>query len=285
MKTPQPFDSQFPARLDQFLMPQPRCFLSPRRKPAASLALTLGLLLLVGAGQERVSAQADPHERDPEPKISLSAGTIIEILRREPGLLLEVKRLLVRKAYEQGRLLDPTDVTDDALFELLREDDNARVLATQEIEKREYVRPKPTRREIERQRIGRLQAGESAKAAGSGANPAVPSEEEKYWEQHERRSAQPKAMVPPGLGADSRADDDFSRDGFTKDGFTKDGFEPEPANPLNPSPARPVIPASPDSVRRQSLAGLQPQDRDSYTGAPPEAGLLPRIDPKACPDC
>ena len=278
MKTPQPFDSQFPARLDQFLMPQPRCFLSPWRKPAASLALTLGLLLLVGAGQERVSAQADPHERDPEPKISLSAGTIIEILRREPGLLLEVKRLLVRKAYEQGRLLDPTDVTDDALFELLREDDNARVLATQEIEKREYVRPKPTRREIERQRIGRLQAGESAKAAGSGANPAVPSEEEKYWEQHERRSAQPKAMVPPGLGADSRADDDFSRDGFTKD-----GFEPEPANPPDPSPARPVIPASPDSVRRQSLAGLQPQDRDSYTGAPPEAGLLPRIDPEGVP--
>src|SRR5208282_1435753 len=105
----------------------------------------------------------------------LSAAAIIEILRREPGLLLEVKRLLVRKAYEQGRLLDPADLTDDALFELLREDNNVRVLATQEIESREYVRPKPTRQEMAENRIARVPASESAKAAGSGATPAVPN--------------------------------------------------------------------------------------------------------------
>ena len=263
-------------------MPQPRCILPPWRKPASILTFTFGLFLLMGTGQERVWAQVDPHERDPEPKISLSAGTIIEILRREPGLLLEVKRLLVRKAYEQGRLLDPADLTDDALFQLLREDDNVRVLATQEIENREYVRPKPTRREMERQRIGRLPPGESAKAPGSGANPAVPSEEEKYWEQHERLSAQQKTMALPGSGADSRSDDDFSKDGFTKDGFTKDGFEPEPATPSNLLPSQPAIPVSPDAGRQQSLAGLQPQDRDSYTGAP-EADSLPRISPEGVP--
>src|ERR1700693_5179437 len=228
-------------------MPQLRCILPPWRKPASILTFTFGLFLLMGTGQERVWAQVDPHERDPEPKISLSAGTLVEILRREPGLLLEVKRLLVRKAYEQGRLLDPADLTDEALFQLLREDDNVRVLATQEIENREYVRPKPTRREMERQRIGRLHAGESAKPAESGANPAVPSEEEKYWERHERQSVQQKTMAPPGSGADSRADDDIARDGFSKDGFTKDGFDAEPATPPNPLPAQPAIPGSPDA--------------------------------------
>src|SRR5271156_6320540 len=98
--------------------------------------LILGLLVLVSAGEKRVwDQEIDPHEKDPEPMVSLSAGTVIDILRREPGLLLEVKRLLVRKAYEQGRLLDPADLTDDALFQLLREDDNIRALATGEIEK------------------------------------------------------------------------------------------------------------------------------------------------------
>ncbi len=54
--------------------------------------------------------------------VSLSAEKIISLLREETGLLLEVKKLLVRKAYEQGRLLDPEDLTDEALFQLVRDD-------------------------------------------------------------------------------------------------------------------------------------------------------------------
>src|ERR1017187_4672370 len=174
------------------------------RKSAATFAL--GVLILVSEGQERMLAQ--------EPMVSLSAAAISEILRREPGLLLEVKRLLVRKAYEQGRLLDPADLTDDALFQLLREDDNIRVLATQEIEAREYVRPKPTRQEIEKNRIERLPATDSGKVPGSAVVPVAQSEEEKYWPQHEQPGARQETMA----------------DSPVKDGFSKDGFaEPEPA--------------------------------------------------------
>jgi len=253
-------------------MSQPTCVLPPWRRPAA--ILTFGLLLLAGAGQDRISAQVDPHERDPEPKISLSAGAIIEILRREPGLLLEVKRLLVRKAYEQGRLLDPADLTDDALFQLLREDDNVRVLATQEIESREYVRPKPTRQEMARNRIGRLPAPESAKSAASVANPAGPSEEEKYWAQHEQSGGHDKTTTQ---------EDSSAPDSRVNDGFSKIGFEPEPAAPPAASPVQPTVPLSPDSRRRQSLAGLQPQNRDSDTEATQEGGSLPRISPEGVP--
>jgi protein involved in polysaccharide export with SLBB domain len=259
-------------------MRQPTCIQPPSRKAAAIFIFAFGFLLLVVAGQERISAQAGQSEREPETRISLSAGTIIEILRREPGLLLEVKKLLVRKAYEQGRLLDPADLTDDALFQLLREDDNVRVLATEEIEDREYVRAKPTRQEMERERIGRLPAGESAKAAASGTNPASLSDEEKYWEQHDRRAAQQKPGATPGSAAGS-----VGNEGFSKDGFSKDGFEPEPATPPNPLPAQPAIPASPDPGRRQSLAGVEPQDRDIYTGSSPEGGELPRINPEGMP--
>jgi len=215
-----------------------------------------------------------------EPMVSLSAATITEILRREPGLLLEVKRLLVYKAYEQGRLLDPADLTDEALFQLLREDDNIRVLATQEIEKREYVRPKPTRQEMERDRIERVSAPESSKSSVGGTVPVAQSEEERYWAQHAQPGAQDKTMGAP----DSRVPDSGVPDSRVNDGFSKDGFaEPEPAAP--PPGASPVLPAAPppDYRRRQSLAGLQPQGRDSYEGAPPEAGSLPRISPEGMP--
>jgi protein involved in polysaccharide export with SLBB domain len=230
------------------------------RKCVATFAL--GVLLLVSVGQGRVLAQ--------EPMVSLSAATISEILRREPGLLLEVKRLLVSKAYEQGRLLDPADLTDDALFQLLREDNNVRVLATQEIERREYVRPKPTRQQMENDRIARLPAPEASKSA-SAAMPVAQSEEEKYWAQHERPGAQQKPAAPPV----SAVNDGYSRDGFA---------EPEPATASpNSPPMQPAVPASPDYRRRQSLAGLQPQNRDSYEGAPPEEGSLPRISPEGMP--
>lgn len=238
------------------------------RKSVASFAF--GLLLLMSVGQVRALAQTDRHERDPEPRVSLSAGAITEILQREPGLLLEVKRLLVRKAYEQGRLLDAADLTDDALFQLLREDDNVRILATQEIENREYVRPKPTRQEMEKDSIERLPVQDSAKASGGGAVAGALSEEEKYWAQHEQPGVQEKA--PP---------DPVVNDGFSKDGFA----ETETATPSpSASPAQPGVAPTPDYRRRQSMAGLEPQNRDSYDGSLPlEPGSLPRIGPEGMP--
>jgi protein involved in polysaccharide export with SLBB domain len=251
--------------------------------------LIFGLLLLVSPGPQVVWAQVDTHERDPEsrdsefkvsePMVSLSAGAITEILRREPGLLLEVKRVLVRKAYEQGRLLDPADLGDDALFQLLREDANVRVLATEEIEKREYVRAKPTRRELEKNRIERIYPPPASTAAASGTDSGAQSEsqEQKYWALHEQPEMQDKRMAP----ADSQLNDGFSTDGI---------WEPEPAAPSNLAPVPPSAQPSwdLDQRRRQSLAGLQPQDRDSYGGAPPQEGSpdegsLPRIGPEAMP--
>jgi protein involved in polysaccharide export with SLBB domain len=271
-------------------------FRSPRWSKLAG-GLTLVVLLLVSVEPRKMLAQADPertsprgsagaglHERDPEPLVSLSAATIIDILLQEPGLLLEVKRLLVRRAYEQGRLLDSADVTDDALFQLLRDDNNVRVLATQEIERREYVRAKPTRQELEKDRI--------AKTPGSRA--VGQNEEEKYWSQHEKIEWPQRAMRESG------ADDGFSDDGF----FEVEPPAPPPNRVPAPSPAYPQT----DYRRQQNWAGLAPRDQnspdqsspyqdfqnqnsqnqdfqnqDSYDGAPPDAGSLPSSGPQGTP--
>ncbi|HEX6806206.1 MAG TPA: SLBB domain-containing protein [Terriglobales bacterium] len=141
-------------------------------------------------------------EQEAEQSVALSPEKIIELLRQEPGLLLEVKRMLVRKAFEQGRILDPEDLTDEALFQLLREDHNICVLATGEIEDRGYVKAKPTKEEleIEKERENRSRARvsnttEQTEAADAG------HQEKSYWERREREmqrnTAPPTQPAPP----------------------------------------------------------------------------------------
>ena len=72
-------------------------------------------------------------DRVADEQVSLSADKILEILKAEPGLLLQFKKTLVRKAYEQGKYLDPQDISDDAVFRLVHDEANIRVLATREI--------------------------------------------------------------------------------------------------------------------------------------------------------
>jgi hypothetical protein len=71
----------------------------------------------------------------------------------------------VRKAFEQRRLLDPADLTDEALFRLMREDENSRILATQEIEDRAYIR-QPRKEELAQEAFSRS----AAHAITHGAN-------------------------------------------------------------------------------------------------------------------
>ena len=113
----------------------------------ALLLLVVVALPSISAGQGsytgRTRAIDDANsraEQEAERMVSLSAEKIIPLLQQEPGLLLQVKKMLVRKAYGQGRLLDPQDLTDEALFGLIGRDENIRVLVTREIEDREYVR-------------------------------------------------------------------------------------------------------------------------------------------------
>jgi protein involved in polysaccharide export with SLBB domain len=133
-------------------------------------------------------------EHEAEQMVSLSADRILFILRQEPGLLLQVKKALVRKAFEQGRILDPNDLTDDALFDLIRQDDNIRVIATHEIVDRSYIKAKPTREELARNLPCRqpVPTGAEALAAKQPDQPSslttstkrTPSQEEEYWLKH-----------------------------------------------------------------------------------------------------
>jgi len=83
--------------------------------------------------------------------VSLPPERIILLLQEEPGLFLEVKKAIVRKAFAQGRVLDSKELTDDAIFRLVRNDEETRALITQQIVNRGYVRAKPSKEELARQ--------------------------------------------------------------------------------------------------------------------------------------
>jgi protein involved in polysaccharide export with SLBB domain len=148
-------------------------------------------------GVARVTSAKSRAEAEAEQQVALSPGKIIELLRQEPGLLLESKKMLVRKAYEQGRILDPEDLTDEALFQLLREDHNICVLVTQEIVDRAYIRVKPTQEQIERERELNARYGTSAPATPSQAAPTPGSgnQEQTYWKKHDE--SLPPLTQPP----------------------------------------------------------------------------------------
>src|SRR5437763_1763947 len=104
------------------------------------------------SSRTRALDQADSSaEKEAERLVSLPAERIVLLLEQEPGLFLEVKKMLVRNAYAQGRVLATDELTDEAIFSLVRDDEETRAEITQQIVERGYVRAKPTNEELARQ--------------------------------------------------------------------------------------------------------------------------------------
>ncbi|HEX8814539.1 MAG TPA: SLBB domain-containing protein [Terriglobales bacterium] len=141
---------------------------------------------------DRTKAVPDEYSRaeaEADRLVSLSADKIISLLVKEPGLLLVCKKLLVRTAYAQGRVIDPDELTDEAIFRQLRQDQTTRVLFTREIEDRYYVRALPTKEELQKDyELGRTKVPDPATAQllGSADLKNATNEEQAYWLRHER---------------------------------------------------------------------------------------------------
>jgi hypothetical protein len=211
-----------------------------------------------GYGRSTAIDQADSRaEQEAEQLVSLSADKITQILENEAGLLLQVKKAIVRKAFEQGRVLDPNDLTDDALFRLIKEDQNVRVIATQEIESRSYIRAKPTREELARNLPCRDPLAEKdVKHDPLDAN-GIHSQEQLYWAKHDSDLDCYLTQYLPG-GIVRSLSEQPANGGSPTPTPTQRRYQA----PLN-SPQYSPLPSTPPSLdfRRQlELAGLQPED-------------------------
>jgi protein involved in polysaccharide export with SLBB domain len=242
----------------------------PPKFPNATAALLASFLVLCSVlmsaqdlpvyGRTRALDESRSQaERQAEQTVSLSAEKLIALLQKETGLLLEVKKLLVRKAFEQGRILESKDLTDEALFRLLREDENIRVLATQEVSKRLYIRALPTREERQRGSVvsgySRSTKEEESSTQENAAKTRSTSQEDRYWsDQERRREASPQPAQPP-------------------------------YNPQTPG-SSPGTQPQPEFDSRRAVEQAQMQDSDDFDGMPTASGSIgsmERISPEDLP--
>ena len=202
----------------------------------------------------QAEAETNRAAQEAEQRVSLSAATITQILRDHPGLLLAVKKALVRRAYEQGRLLDPADLTDDALFELLQQDNNTRILATREIVDRRYVQVKPTARELRQSMERKTVLAEKRAKAMLEDREDTANEANRYWPTQEPATNQPseaRPEAPDGLNG-------------------------------NPSDRAPELEL--DHSRNQDLAAMEPLPSDSVQSLSADAESLRPVTPSELPE-
>src|SRR5258707_2283536 len=75
-------------------------------------------------------------------KVAASADQILEVVNKEAGLMVELKRLLAQDAGVSGQILEESDLTDVAVAERLRSELRARVLATRLLQRYGYLVPR-----------------------------------------------------------------------------------------------------------------------------------------------
>ncbi|HET9698632.1 MAG TPA: SLBB domain-containing protein [Terriglobales bacterium] len=198
--------------------------------PAWSL-LAICLMTLCGSSPAQQydterQVRVDKEERALTDQVTLAPEQIETVLRSQPMMMLEVKRALVRKAYEQGRLLDPADLTDAVVLQLVKEDRNVQIVATHEIERQLAARSSYA---------GQRPASEEAPNAGEEPSPG------------NRRSSMPR-----GLDQDIYVDNPLSHPGQVE----------SPQRPKQPgiNPAGP--PAAPSPQLQVQRAAATSPDRD-----------------------
>ena len=75
-------------------------------------------------------------------RVAATAEQIVEILNREAGLMVELKRQIAEDAGENGQILEESDLTETAIIARLHEDLHTRVLATKLLRAYGYLVPK-----------------------------------------------------------------------------------------------------------------------------------------------
>jgi protein involved in polysaccharide export with SLBB domain len=73
--------------------------------------------------------------------VSASATQIREVLAKDPGLMVELKRLMAKQAIEKGQIVAEQDLEDSAILDRLATDTRFRALATRLLQRYGYLSP------------------------------------------------------------------------------------------------------------------------------------------------
>src|SRR5262249_4365190 len=74
-------------------------------------------------------------------RVAASAAQVREVLVKDPGILVEIKRWVAKEATDNGQVVDDASLTDDAIFDRLERDVAFRSVATRLVERYGYLLP------------------------------------------------------------------------------------------------------------------------------------------------
>src|SRR5712692_10281893 len=110
------------------------------------MLLCFAMFLSLGAarGQQSPSQQGSGEGivADNLDRVAATAEQILDVLNRDAGLMVELKRAIAQDAGESGQILEESDLSEGAVTERLHEDLRTRVLATQLLQRYGYLLPK-----------------------------------------------------------------------------------------------------------------------------------------------
>lgn len=121
---------------------------------AACVALLILCQLVFGQTSERAHAQqADSRgnrtaefsdlAKDNFNRVAASAIQIRDVLVKDAGLLVELKRWVAKEATDNGQVVEDSDLTDQAIFDRLERDVAFRSVATRLLQRYGYLLPSP----------------------------------------------------------------------------------------------------------------------------------------------
>jgi polysaccharide biosynthesis/export protein len=73
--------------------------------------------------------------------VAASAAQIRDVLAKDPGLLVELKRLMAQQAMDKGQIIEESDLADSAIMDRLGADTPFRALATRLLQRYGYLTP------------------------------------------------------------------------------------------------------------------------------------------------
>jgi polysaccharide export outer membrane protein len=74
-------------------------------------------------------------------RVAASAGQLVVILHKDPGLMVELMRWIAKDATDHGQLIADSDLTNEAIFDRLETDIAFRSIATTLVQKYGYLQP------------------------------------------------------------------------------------------------------------------------------------------------
>jgi polysaccharide export outer membrane protein len=116
-------------------------------------------------------------------RVAATAEQILEVVNREAGLMVELKRAIAQDAGESGQILEEADLSEGAVAERLHEDLRTRVLATRLLRKYGYLLPRlnPDSEMAQEQRLVlQERAQELARAAERNYQPKEQTQPEMF---------------------------------------------------------------------------------------------------------